>query len=476
MDINFSLLITELALSILGLTIFTLGVALPSKYGKGLGTLAVLGLLVILGLTAASWGKQGELLGGMYIVDLYTSFFKILCLVAAILVVFGSKLYVDTLVKHPLEYYSTIVFSTLGMIVMLSAGDFITLYIGLELMTISFIVLVAFRTRDGKSLEAGMKYLLLAGLSSAVLLYGLSLVYGATGTIIISQIAQKLVAGSAGPLLIVGLAMLVAGFGFKVSAAPFHMWSPDVYEGAPTPVTAFLAVGSKAASFAILIRVFVSGLYGIHDEWAMLIAVLAAISMVIGNLVAMAQTNIKRMLAYSSIAQAGYILVGLVTATQSGVKGIMFYTFLYLFATIGAFTVVAAVYTKINSDEISDYAGLSQRAPLAAVVLLVCFLSMAGIPPLAGFVGKFYLFMSIVDSYLWLVYLGLIMSMVSVYYYLRVVLVMFRDMPADPTPLKMGNTVTITLMIALAATVFIGIYPEPLSELANTAAGAFFTP
>ena len=266
----------------------------------------------------------------------------------------------------------------------------------------------------------------------------------------------------------------VAGLGFKVSVAPFHMWSPDVYEGAPTPVTAFLATASKAASFAILIRVFVGSFAGLQENWVMLVAILAALSMLIGNLVAIPQTNIKRMLAYSSIAQAGYIMVGVVAANQSGIKGVMFYAFIYVFATVGAFTVVAAVYNKIKSDEIADYAGLVQRAPLAATVLLVCMLSMAGIPLFAGFVGKFYLFMSVVDGYMWLVLLGLIMSMVSVYYYLRVVLVMFRDDPVDPTPIRMGNNVTITLLIALVVTIFLGVYPGPLSEIVNSAAASFF--
>ncbi|HHV64927.1 MAG TPA: NADH-quinone oxidoreductase subunit N [Peptococcaceae bacterium] len=474
MNIDFSLLITEISLAILGLTVFTLGLILPAKSSqKGLGTFSLCGLLVILALTIASWGNQGETLGGMYLADYFTSFFKILSLTALILVILGSKNYVNSQIENHLEYYSTLIFATLGMIIMFSAGDFITLYLGLELMTISFIVLTSFRRTNGKSLEAGMKYLLLAGLSSAVLLYGLSLVYGAAGTVFIKEIAGNIAQGYFNPLLIVGLAMLIAGFGFKISAAPFHMWAPDVYEGAPTPVTAFLAVGSKAASFAVLIRVFLGAFLEMQEQWTMLIAFLAALSMLIGNLTAFAQTNIKRMLAFSSIAQAGYILVGLVAANEAGIKGVMFYSFIYVFATIGAFTVVSEVYNKTGSDDIADYAGLSQRAPLAAVVLLISMLSMAGIPPLAGFTGKYYLFITVVQDYLWLVYLGLILSMVSVYYYLRVVLVMFRDEPADPAPLKLGSTASLTLWLTLAATLFLGIYPWPLAKLANTVAIAF---
>lgn len=474
MHIDFSLIIPELAVFVLGLTTFLLGLVVPSGSRKGLGSFAILGLLVVLGITVSSWSNQGELLQGMYIVDHYSIFFKVLSLVAAILVILGSMRYIDGNVGNHFEYYSTMIFATLGMMVMASAGDFITLYMGLELMTISFIILVSIRSFDGKSLEGGMKYILLAGLSSAVLLYGLSLIYGATGTIIISQVAASLGYGTISPLLIIGLVMLVAGLGFKVSAVPFHMWSPDVYEGAPTPVTSFLAVGSKAASFAVLLRLFVGGLPALNPQWAMLVAVLAALSMVIGNLVAFPQTNIKRMLAYSSIAQAGYMLVGLVTASEAGVKGILFYAFLYVFATVGAFTVVAVVYNKIQSDEIADYAGLAQRSPLAAVVMLVCLLSMAGIPPLAGFVGKFYLFKTVIEGYMWLAFLGLIMSMVSVYYYLRVVLVMYRDDPADSSPLQMGSAATLTLLITMVATLILGVYPGPLAEVANLAAQSFF--
>ncbi|ABO50553.1 NADH dehydrogenase subunit N [Desulforamulus reducens MI-1] len=473
MEFNFALITTELALFILGLATFVLGLLVPSHSRRGLGSFALLGLLLVLGITIINWSNQGVLLDGMYLVDQYATFFKILCLISAILVVLGSFRYIDKQVGNQFEYYSTVIFTTLGMVVMASAGDFITLYLGLELMTISFVILVAFRSFEAKSLEAGMKYILLAGLSSAVLLYGLSLVYGATGTILIGEVAREIADKGSTPLLIVGVVMLVAGLGFKISAVPFHMWSPDVYEGAPTPVTSFLAVGSKAASFAVLLRLFAGGFGGIQEQWTLLVAVLAALSMLIGNLVAIPQTNIKRMLAYSSIAQAGYIMVGLVSATEAGIKGVMFYAFLYVFATIGAFTVVAIVSNQTNSDEIRDYAGLIQRAPLAASVMLICLLSMAGIPPLAGFVGKFYLFKTVVENHMWLVYLGLIMSMVSVYYYLRVALVMFRDEPKESAPIHVGGAATITLVITMVATIILGIYPGPLAEVANMAAQSF---
>lgn len=474
MDFDFSLLTVELAMFVLGLTTFVLGLVVPSNARKGLGSVVAFGLLLVLGITVINWSNQGEVLGGMYHVDAFSGFFKIIFLTTVILVIVGSFRYIDKNVSNQFEYYSTLVFATLGMIVMASAGDFITLYLGMELMTLSFVILAALRPGDAKSLESGMKYILLAGMSSAVTLYSLSLIYASTGSILIGDVAQIIMQEGTSPLLTVGLVMLVAGLGFKVSVVPFHMWSPDVYEGAPTPVTSFLAVGSKAASLALFIRLFVGGLAGLHEQWAMLVAILAALSMIVGNLTAFPQTNIKRMLAYSSIAQAGYILVGMVTASAAGIKGVMFYAFLYMFATVGAFTVVAVVYNKIKSDEISDYAGLVQRAPLAAAVMLICLLSMAGIPPLAGFVGKFYLFKTVVEGYMWLVYLGLIMSMVSVYYYLRVVLVMFRDDPKDSTPIELGSSAAITLIVTMVATIILGIYPGPVAEMANIAAQSFF--
>ncbi|MEG6616795.1 NADH-quinone oxidoreductase subunit N [Peptococcaceae bacterium 1198_IL3148] len=473
MPFDVSLLTIEITLSVLGLTILVLGLIVPPNAKRGLGAITTIGLLGTLAVAVALWDMQGSLFDGMFIVDQYATFFKIICLTGALLVTMGCTKYVENMGANG-EYYSILVFSILGMCVMASAGDFLTLYVGLELMTLAFIVLVALNKRDAKSAEAGIKYIILAAISAAALLYGLSLVYGLTGTIMIAEIAQLVVAGSLSPLLIFGLVLLIAGLGFKVSAVPFHMWSPDVYEGAPTPVTAFLAVGSKAASFAIVIRLFVAGFIGTAGTWVMAIAILAAITMVVGNLLAIPQTNIKRMLAYSSISQAGYMLVGLVALTEAGVKGIMFYAFLYVFATLGAFVVVATVYNKVKSDEIADYAGLARRAPLLAAVLTISMLSMAGIPPLAGFVGKFYLFTTIVGDYFWLALLGLIISMISVYYYLRVCLVMYRDEPKDNAPIEYSGSVTVVLLATLVTTIVLGVYPGPISEVVNTAAASFF--
>ncbi|MDA8337293.1 MAG: NADH-quinone oxidoreductase subunit N [Peptococcaceae bacterium] len=471
---DWSLMDIEIATAVLGLGLLVLGLIVPHNARRGLGWLTVLGLAGILALSIGTWSHQGSLYGGMYIVDSYSTFFKEIFLTAAILVTLGSMRYVDEQVGYQAEYYGILVFATLGMMVMASAGDFITLYLGLELMTIAFIILVALRKTDGKSVEAGIKYVLLAGLSSAVLLFGLSLVYGLTGTVNIIRIALLLSRGAFPPVLILGLVLLVAGLGFKISAVPFHMWAPDVYEGAPTPITAFLGTGSKAASFAVVLRLFTAGFSGVWANWTLMVAILAAVTMVVGNLVAIPQTNIKRLLAYSSVAQAGYILVGVVTASPAGVKAVLFYAFIYVFATVGAFTVVANVFAQTGSDEIRDYAGLSQRSPLSAAMMLFALLSMAGIPPLAGFAGKFYLFATVIQGYPWLAVIGLVMSMVSVYYYLRVVLVMYRDEPLDPSPITLSSPVALTMVIAMVATLVIGFYPGPLANVTDLAARSFF--
>lgn len=474
MAVDWSLMNIEIATAALGLGLLVLGLIIPHSARRGLGWLTVLGLIGILVLSTGDWSHQGNLYQGMYLVDDFSTFFKEIFLTAAILVTLGSMRYVDEQIGYQAEYYGTLVFALLGMMVMASAGDFITLYLGLELMTIAFIILVALRKTDGKSVEAGLKYVLLAGMSSAVLLYGLSLIYGLTGTVSIIQIAYLLSGGAFPPVLTLGLVLVIAGLGFKISAVPFHMWAPDVYEGAPTPITAFLGAGSKAASFAIVLRLFVAGFSGIWLSWTLLVAIMAAVTIVVGNLVAIPQTNIKRMLAYSSVGQAGYILVGLVIPSPAGVKAVMFYALLYVFATVGAFTVVGNFFAQTGSDEIRDYAGLSQRSPISAAVMLIAMLSMAGIPPLAGFAGKMYLFLPVVQNYLWLVIIGLVMSMVSVYYYLRVALVMYRNEPLDKTPIAVSSPVALTMIIAMVATLAIGFYPGPLANLTDIAAKSFF--
>jgi len=469
---NYALLSTEICTTILGVGLFALDLVLPRRESRrGAGWLAIFGLAVIFGLSFLQYGQNSSLYHGMFRVDDFAVFFKQLFLAATGLTILFSLDYAARF-EHQGEFYGLLVFAALGMMVMASANDLLTLYIGLELMSVSFFILVAFALGDGKAAEAGIKYLVLGAASSAVLLYGMSLVFGFTGSLILTEIAKNI---APSPAIIVGTVFIIAGFAFKTSAVPFHMWTPDIYEGAPAPITALLAMGSKAAGFAVFTRVFVSAFPSIKAEWFLILAVMAALSMVIGNLVAIPQTNIKRMLAYSSIGQAGYLLVGLLAADPAGVKAILFYAMLYVLANVGAFAVVAAVNVGTGSDDIAAYAGLAQRAPLLAATLTAAMLSMAGIPPLAGFVGKFYLFAAVVDQgQIWLAFIGFVMSMISVYYYLLVTRTMYMLEPAGDAQFAPGAALRAAALVSLALTLFFGVYPGPLAELANLAARSLF--
>lgn len=479
MDINLSLLTIELLTAGLAFALLIIGLIAPPGQKKGVNYLATIGLIGILAASYMVGHNQGMTLKNMVIVDSFGLFFKQLFLVAAIMVSLSANKYAERFENHRSEFAALLVFATLGMMVIVAAGDLISLYLGIELMTISFYALTGLQKNDHKSAEAGIKYILLGAMSSAVILYGLSLLYGSTGTVVLKEIAEVVKAnGFSGlqPVLLLGIVFLIGGLGFKISAVPFHMWSPDVYEGAPTPVTAFLASGSKAAAFAALMRVLLGSLQNLSASWIALIVGIAILSMLIGNLVAIPQTNLKRMLAYSGVAQAGYLLTGMVAGNAEGVKGIAFYLFIYAIGTVGAFAVASAFSSANGSDEIKDLSGLAQRNPLMAATLTITMLSMAGIPPLAGFAGKFYLFQAVVArGYLWLALLGLVLSMVSVYYYLNVAKVMFMGEPQEGQgTISIPMSMNIVLLIALGATVFFGVFPRPLAEMANLAAKSIF--
>jgi NADH-quinone oxidoreductase subunit N len=466
-----SMLAPEIEIALLGLLLLVLGLLLPHK-GRGImGTVTFLGLVIALLLSAAGFGQEEALFNGVYQADSYGSFFKLLFILAGLLVVLSGSAYIQRLGRRANEFYSFLVFALLGMVVMAAAGELITLYIGLELMTISFYILTAYLLNNELSVEAGLKYLILGAISSAVLLFGISLVYAVSGTTVISEIAGHM---QFQPAMVAGIILMIAGFAFKLSLVPFHMWAPDIYQGAPIPVTAFLAVGSKAAAFAAFVRVFMLALPLPQFEWGLVLAVLAACTIILGNLVALVQTDIKRLLAYSSIAQAGYILVGMVAGNEYGLKGVLFYAMLYVFSNLGAFAVATAVEVETGSTSIEAFKALGKRSPMLAAIMTVCLLSLAGIPPLAGFVGKFYLFSGAIGAgYLWLAFVGLLMSMVSVYYYLMVAKAMYIGTNDDMTPIKPDTSTRVALWICLAATVLIGVYPAPLSALAQTAIQLF---
>lgn len=465
---DLSLLLIEILVALLGLLVLMSGLILPVRHNNIVSGLAFWGMLLILVYSLFGLPQQTTLFNGIYQVDMFGHYFKILFLVAAVLIMLMSGRYMESFAKKS-EFYGLMIFATLGMMLMASAGEFITLYIGLELMTISFYILTAYLLKDKLSGEAGLKYLILGALSSAILLFGISLVYALSGTVTFTAIGAAM---SNQPAMIAGLVLIIAGFAFKISVVPFHMWTPDIYQGAPIPITTYLSVGSKAAGFAALVRVLMTAVNPgeLSFDWNLLLAVLAAVTILAGNLIALVQKDVKRLLAYSSIAQAGYILVGLAAANTYGLKGVLFYAMIYVFANVGAFAVATAVETDTGKTSIEAFAGLSKRSPMLSAIMSICMLSLAGIPPMAGFAGKFYLFSGAIQSgYLWLALIGLIMSMVSVYYYLGVAKVMYIGENESELPVKTGSGGVIALWVCVIATIAIGIYPGPLSEFAGYA-------
>jgi len=474
---DFHLLTVEILTAVLGMGLLAVGLLVPHSDRRGIGYVATAGLAAILIVAFGMRQVSGQFLEG-YFIDPYSTFFKILFLVAAILTAICSYEYVERIGINQAEYYALIVLATLGMMILASSGELISLYIGLELMTITFCILAGYHLGDAKSAEAGVKYILLGAMSSAILLYGLSLVYGGCGTTVIYQIGNVISTKGATPVLLLGTIFMLAGFAFKITAVPFHMWSPDVYEGAPTPITGFVSVASKAASFAALLRVFLGGLQDLHSFWIQLFIALAVLTIILGNLVAIPQSNIKRLLAYSSISQAGYMILGIVSFSVLGVGAVMYYSMLYVFGNMCAFMAATAFYNNEGSDQISDYAGLARRAPLVAAVMLFSMLSLAGIPPMAGFVGKFYLFMAVISrGYIWLAILAVLMSMVSVYYYLLVAKSMYLgNPPEDSKPFQVAPSMQVAMLVSLLVLFVLGIYPTPLTDFALNSAVPLFMP
>ncbi|MBI4321107.1 MAG: NADH-quinone oxidoreductase subunit N [Chloroflexi bacterium] len=472
---NLILLLPEISLIALGLILIGLDLIVGEQRKSAVGYVALIGLVFPAVFTLILVGRQETSFFDAFVVDNVSLFFKLLLILAAALVIIASFDYVRRLPIFQGEYYALVLFATAGMMLMASTRELISIYISLELTSITLYVLASSIRNDLKSGEAGLKYLLLGALSSAALLYGMALIYGVTGTTVLVDIASALGRTGVSPAAMLGLVFLVAGFGFKIATVPFHMWVPDVYEGAPTPITAFLSVGSKAAGFAVILRVFDTGLMAASSTWLTLFAVLAAVTMTLGNLVAIRQENIKRMLAYSSIAHAGYIVMGLAAATVAGASSVLVYLLAYALTNLGAFAAVIAFSNHAGSDLIADYAGLSRRAPLLSLALSLCLLSLAGIPPMAGFIAKVYLFTAVFEAGLaWLVLLGLLNSAVSIYYYVRVV----RNMYLLPATTEERLPTTLSLQVALSSAVaglfLLGLYPTPVLQAALNAAQALF--
>jgi len=484
--LNLELFIPELSLAATAIAVILLDLFVQRK--GVLATVSLAGLLVAAGFTIAMWGGGSQaIFNNMLAVDSFALFFKLLFLGIAVLVILTSVDYASKFARFQGEYYALVLLSALGMMLMAATTELISIYIALELTSISLYVLAGF-LKDPKSTEASLKYLLLGAIASAVLLYGMALVFGITGTTQLGEIARVIQTMSLqtvldSPALILGIVLLVAGFGFKIAAVPFHMWVPDVYEGAPTPITAYLSVGSKAAGFAIILRVFYSA-FGLPEwlslNWGLIFAVLAVIGMTLGNVTALPQTNIKRMLGYSSIAQAGYLMVGLATMGVSpaadvlGRSGILFFLAGYAVANLGAFIAIIAISNKLDSDLIQDFSGMIKRAPVLALALSLCLISLIGMPPAAGFMAKFYIFSGAVQhDLLWLVIIAVINSVISAYYYLRVVKVMWFGEPASEEKVPSSGALRVALSLSCLGVLLLGIIPGYIMNMAETAARMF---
>ena len=471
-DVQFELLWPEFLVAGLAFLVFTADFLLPSNRKNWLAGVSVVGLAAILAFTVPYlWDVEDTLFDGIVRVDEYALLFKVVFLLVGITVILSSVDFVRRHLTHPGEYYAIILVSVLAMMLLAASGELLTAYISLELLSFSLYILAGFARSDPKSNEAGVKYILLGAFSSALLLFGISLLYGTLGETRFTEMAEALqgIEGVNGRLLL-GLAFLVAGLGFKLAVVPFHMWAPDVYEGAPLPVTAYIAVGSKAAAFALVLRLFAEGLMPIADQWRTIMAALAAASMMVGNLVALAQSNIKRMLAYSSIGQVGYLLMGIAALSVLASTGLVLHLVGYAVTSFAAFLAIIAFYNQTGRDDIPAYAGLADRSPILAASLTVAFFSLAGLPFFAGFTTKFYLFTAVAaGGYLWLAGLAATASLISLYYYLMVIKQMYIHPAADPTPLPTPLLTKGVLAVLVLAVIFIGVYPGPLVDAIDAA-------
>lgn len=435
-----------------------------------LGWLSVAGVLAAAAASYKLMGMSGVFFGGTFHLDAFSTFFKFVFYIACGLGILVSINYLKIEDIHRGEYYALMLFATSGMMLMASAGDLITLYLGLELMALSVYILAGFMRSDNRSNEAAIKYLILGAFSSGIMLYGMSLLYGLAGTTNLAGILSFL--GSTeltNPVIFLAMIMLVVSFGFKVAAAPFHMWVPDVYEGAPTSVTAFMSAGPKVAGFAVLLRVFLYALAPLSAHSTAILSGLAVLTMAVGNVMALSQTNIKRMLAYSSIAHAGYALVGLAAGGPEGAASVMLYVLIYALMNMGAFAVVILLRKAgERGEEISDFAGLGKTNKMAAFMMLIFMFSLTGIPPLAGFMGKFYIFKSAVQAdLLWLAIVGVIFSSISAYFYLRVIMVMYMNEPKESIQLSTSPSLALALAISVTSVIWIGVYPTDLLNYAR---------
>ncbi len=472
---NIYSVMVEILVASLGVLVLLMSIVLPRSKKAFIGYFSAFALLGILAFSFANGSSESvSFFKGLYVNDSISIFFKQMFLISAALVALMSISYVKNLTDSRSEFFAIMIFATLGMMIMASANDLITLYIGLELMSMSFIILTAYDKKSMKSTEAGTKYVLLNAMSSAILLYGMSFLYGFSGSVAFSDITSILGTSNNQAMALLGSVLVISGFAFKVSAVPFHMWTPDIYEGAPTPVTALLAGGSKVAAFAAVIKLLMQVMQSHQSSVVALVIALSVLSMLLGNVIAIPQTNLKRMLAYSSIAHAGYILIGIVSYTTAGISAMLYYMLLYIFANIGAFAAATAFSNHTGKEDIKDLAGLWKRSPFISAVLLISLVCLAGIPPTAGFIGKFYLFTEVArQGHLWLAFVAMGLSVVSIYYYIAAIRTMLSDGDAGADRIQTPAALKLVMIISVIMILVMGLYPGPVTDWTNIVGSTF---
>ncbi len=468
----------EIFLAVAAMILLMLGVFQGDGRTRILSWFAVLVLAFTLVLVLGGPARPNFAFGDIFIVDRFTRFMKVLVLIGSSLAIIMSLGYIEREKIARFEYPVLFLFATLGMLMMVSANDLMALYLGVELQSLSLYVIAAFRRDSTRSTEAGLKYFVLGALSSGLLLYGISMIYGFAGTTSFEGLAGVLGGAGGAPSLgvIVGLVFLAAGLAFKVAAVPFHMWTPDVYEGAPTPVTAFFAVAPKIAAVALFVRVMIGPFGGLIAQWQQIIVFISIASMLLGAFAAINQTNIKRLMAYSSIGHMGYVLIGLAAGTQAGIRGVIIYLAIYLFMNAGTFACILCMRQHGRMVEgIGDLAGLARTQPMMALVMALFMASMTGLPPLAGFFGKFFVFMAAIEAKMYtLAVIGVLSSVVAAFYYFRIVKVMYFDEPAEPFDRPIGREMSLILTVSGLLITFFFVWPSPVMMHVEEAANALF--
>jgi NADH-quinone oxidoreductase subunit N len=478
LNLDYTLFIPEFLLGGLVVLVVALDLYVPRMRRMWLSYIAAAGLAATAGISLAWVDKQSDF-ARIISIDNYTTYFRVFFMATGAVVCLASGKLVEDKLRHPGEYYALIILSTIGAIGMAASRELMTAYLSLELLSFSLYVLVSYAKFDKRSNEAGLKYMLLGAFASAMFLYGLSLIYGITGSTYYGEISAALADKGAHDYdfaMLMGLVLIIAGLGFKVAAVPFHMWTPDAYEGAPVAITAYLSTTSKAAGFALLLRLFSGAFEVVHDDWSWMIAGMAAATMLLGNLVALQQRNIKRLMAYSSIGQVGYMLMGVAGLSHDTASALVLHLTGYMITNMALFIVIIVWVHMNESEEIADFKGMRERAPLLAGVLAGALFSLAGLPLFAGFVTKFILFQAATnEGYFWLAAIGVVTSVISLYYYLQVMREVFVSKPDEGwQPLSVSLVMQGLAAALMLAVFFVGLYPRPLFEAVDNATTFLF--